>query len=166
MLTLSCVLLLETCKLGLIESCIIMASNYVIYPWNCIIFTYAGTEDDTIVCPLVTHWWDLTSWQAQWSREWTQEVIPAKRPPHLGISQKKYTKRQFEACWNLLGIQISAFRATYYVLKESSDNWKQFVGYCFFFFFALLPDSSKLSEYNRIGMWCLFHLLLQPVWPV
>lgn len=36
--------------------------------------------------------------------------------------------RQFEARWNLLGIQISAFRATYCLLKEFSDNWKQFVG--------------------------------------
>lgn len=58
-LTVSCVPLLETCKLGLRESCIIIASHYVIFPWNCVIFTYSGTEGDTMEGPLVTHLWDL-----------------------------------------------------------------------------------------------------------
>lgn len=58
----------------------------------------------------------------------------------------------------------SAFRATYYVLTGSqtigSNLWV--TGH----YFAFLPYSSKLSEYNRIGMWCLFHLILQRIWPI
>lgn len=34
------------------------------------------------------------------------------------------------------------------------------------FAFAFLPDNSKLSEYNRIRMWGLFHLILQGVGPI
>ena len=39
-----------------------------------------------------------------------------------------------EFVWN----PDSAFRATYYVLKEFSDNWKQFVGYCIYFCLSAL----------------------------
>ena len=78
-LTVSCVLLLETCKSGLIEDCIIIAFNYVIFPWNWFVFTYTHTEDDTIEGPLVTHWLDLTFWQAQLTWERTEAAMLAGR---------------------------------------------------------------------------------------
>ena len=132
-LTVSCVLLLETCKLGLIEDCIIIASNYVIFPWNWFIFTYTGTEDDTIDGPLVILvGYDLTMGWVKVGMN-RGSYTSWRRPQHLSISPKKCVKRQFEACWNLFGIQISAFRATYCVLQEFSDNWKQFVVCCIYF---------------------------------
>lgn len=73
-----------------------------------------------------------------------------KRPQHLGISPKKYVKRQFEACWNLFGIQILLLELLTMYLRSSqtigSNLWVTA------FIFAFLPYSSKLSEYNRIGM--------------
>lgn len=73
--TVSCVLLLETCKSGLREDCIIIAFNYVLFPWNWFVFTYTHTEDDTIEGPLVTRWLDLTFWQAQLTWEWIEAAM-------------------------------------------------------------------------------------------
>lgn len=42
-----------------------------------------------------------------------------KRPQHLGISPKKYVKRQFEACWNLFGIQILLLELLTMYLRSS-----------------------------------------------
>ena len=69
--TVSCVLLLETCKSGLREDCIIIAFNYVLFPWNWFVFTYTHIEDDTIE----GHWLDLTFWQAQLTREWIEAAM-------------------------------------------------------------------------------------------
>lgn len=163
MCAVSCVLLLETCKLGLIEDCIIIASNYVIFPWNWFIFTYTGPEDDTIEGPLVIHWWDLTSRWAELRWEWTEvatlagrdlntEAFPQRNMlrgnlKHIGIS--------LESRFLLLELLTVHFRSSQTI---GSNLW--FAA----FIFAFLPYCSKLSEYNRIGMWCLLRLILRRVW--
>lgn len=160
----SCVLLLETCKLGLIESCIIIASNYLIFPWNYIIFTYPGTEDNTREGPPLTPWWDLTSWRAQLRQEWTQEAALARGD----VSTKAFPKRNtwgnlkhVRICWESRFLLLELL--TVYLRSSQTIGSNLWVSA---FTFALLPYSSKLSEYNRITMWCLFHLILPGVWPI
>lgn len=87
-----------------------------------------------------------------------------QRPQCLSMSPKKYVKRQFEACWNCLESRFLLLELLTLYLRSSqtigSNLWVTA------FIFAFLPYSSKLSEYNRIGMQFLFHLILQRGWPI